>query len=60
MKTRNKEEMTVLTMQLDEQEKTLTLAVKLQQGQALVKLLNILNSKQKTVQDWPVCQQSHT
>jgi hypothetical protein len=45
--------MTVSTMQLDEQEKTLTLAVKLQQGLALAKLLDIMNSEQKTIQDWP-------
>jgi hypothetical protein len=42
MKTRNKEEMTVLTMQLNEQEKTLTLAIKLRQGLALAKLLDIV------------------
>jgi hypothetical protein len=60
MKTRNKEEMTVSTMRLDEQEKTLTLAVELQQGLALAKLLNVMNLEQKTVRDWPVCQQSHT
>jgi hypothetical protein len=52
--------MAVSTMQLDKQEKTLTLAVELQQGLALVKLLNVMNSEQKTVQDWPVCQRSHT
>jgi hypothetical protein len=40
MKTRNKEEMTVLTMQLDKQEKTLTLAVELRQGLALATLLD--------------------
>jgi hypothetical protein len=45
MKTRNEEEMTVLTMRLDKQEKTLTLAVKLQQGLALAKLLDIMNSE---------------
>jgi hypothetical protein len=27
---------------------------------ALAKLLGIMNLEQKTVQDWPVCQQSHT
>ncbi len=52
--------MTVSTMQLDKQEKTLTLAIKLQQGLALAKLLDIMNSKQKTVRDWPVSQQAHT
>ncbi len=41
--------MAVLAMQLDEQEKTLTLAVKLQQGLALAKLLDVMNSEQKTV-----------
>ncbi len=56
MKTRNEEEMTVLTMQLDKQEKSLTLAVKLPQGLALAKLLDIINLEQKTVWDWPVCQ----
>ncbi len=56
MKTRNKEEMTVKTMQLEDQEKTLTLAIKLQQGLALAKLLDIMNLEQKTVWDWPVCQ----
>jgi hypothetical protein len=60
IKTRNKEEMTVSAMQLDKQEKTLTLAVKLQQRLALAKLLDIMNSEQKTVRDWPVCQQAHT
>jgi hypothetical protein len=60
MKTRNEEEMTVSTMQLDEREKTLTLAVELQQGLALAKLLDIMNLEQKTVRDWPVCQQAHT
>ncbi len=43
-------------MQLDEQEKTLTLAVELQQGLALAKLRDIINLKQKTVRDWLVCQ----
>ncbi len=38
---------------------TLTLALKLQQGLALVKLLDIMNSEQKTVREWPVCQRSH-
>jgi hypothetical protein len=52
--------MTVLTMQLDKQEKILTMAVELQQGLALAKLLDIMNSEQKTLKDWPVCQQSHT
>jgi hypothetical protein len=56
MKTGNKEEMTVSTMQLVKQEKTLTLAVELQQGLALAKFLDIMNSEQKTDQDWPVCQ----
>ncbi len=60
MKTRNKEEMTVLTMQLDKQEKTLILAVKLRQGLALAKLLDITNLEQKSVREWQVCQQSHT
>jgi hypothetical protein len=60
MKTGNEEEMTVLTMQLEEQEKTLTLAVKLRQGLALAKLLDVMNLEQKTVRDWPLCQQSHT
>jgi hypothetical protein len=60
MKTRNEEEMTVSTMQLDKQEKTLTLAIELRQGLVLAKLLDIMNSEQKTVQDWPVCQQSHS
>jgi hypothetical protein len=60
MKTRNKEEMTVPTIQLDKQEKTLTLAVKLQQGLALAKLLDIMNLEQKTVRNWPVYHQSHT
>jgi hypothetical protein len=55
LKTRNKEEMTVSIMQLEKQEKTLTLAVKIQQGQALAKFLDIMNSEQKPVQDWPVC-----
>jgi hypothetical protein len=44
----------------NKQEKTLTLAIKLRQGLALAKLLDIMNLEQKTVQDWPVCQQSHT
>jgi hypothetical protein len=52
--------MTVSTMQLGKQEKTLTLALELRQGLALAKLLDIMNSEQKTVRDWPVCQQSHT
>jgi hypothetical protein len=60
MKTRNKEEMTVSTMQLNKQEKTLTLAAELRQGLALEKLLDMMNSEQKTVWDWPVCQRSHT
>ncbi len=60
MKTRNEEEMTVLTIRLDKRETTLTLAIKLKQGLALAKLLDIMNSEQKTVRDWPVCQQSHT
>ncbi len=60
MKTRNKEEMTVLTMQLDEQEKILTLAIELGEGLALAKLRDIMNSEQKTVRDWPVCQRAHT
>jgi hypothetical protein len=60
METRNEEEMTVLTMLLEEQEKTLTLAVELQQGLALAKLLDIMNLEQKTVWDWPVCQRAHT
>jgi hypothetical protein len=60
MKTRKEEQMTVSTMQLEEREKTLTLAIKLQQGLALAKLLDKMNSEQKTVQDWPVCQQAHT
>jgi hypothetical protein len=60
MNARNKEEMRVSTMQLDEQKKILTLAFELQQGLALAKLLDIMNLEQKTVQDWPVCQQSHT
>jgi hypothetical protein len=51
MKTRNEEEMTVLSMQLDKQEKTLTLAIELLQGLALAKLLDIMNLKQKTVRD---------
>ncbi len=50
----------MLIMQLDEQMKTLTLAIKLRQGLALVKLLDIMNLEQKTVWDWPVCQQMHT
>ncbi len=49
-----------MTMQLDKQERTLTLAIKLQQGLALAKLLDTTNLEQKTVWDWPVCQQSHT
>jgi hypothetical protein len=40
--------------------KTLTLAIELQQGLALAKLLDIMNLEQKTVWDWPVCQRSHT
>jgi hypothetical protein len=56
MKTKNKKEMTVSTMQLDKQEKTLTLAIELRQGLALAKLLDIMNLEQKTVRDWPVCQ----
>jgi hypothetical protein len=52
--------MTVSTMRLDNQEKTLILAVKLQQRLALTKLLDIINLEQKTVRDWSVCQQSHT
>jgi hypothetical protein len=52
--------MTVSTLQLDKQEKTLALAIELQQGLALAKLLDIMNLEQKTVRDWPVCQQSHT
>jgi hypothetical protein len=48
--------MTVSTMQLDKQEKTLTLAVELQQGLALVKSLEIMTAEQKTVRDWSVCQ----
>jgi hypothetical protein len=47
-------------MQLDEQEKTLTLAIKLQQELALAMLLDIMNLEQKTVRDWPVCQRAHT
>jgi hypothetical protein len=43
-------------MQLDKQEYTLTLAIELQQGLALVKLLDIMNLEQKTVRAWPVCQ----
>jgi hypothetical protein len=46
--------MTVLTMQLDKQEKTLTPAIELQQGLALAKLLDIMNLEKKTVRDWPV------
>ncbi len=34
--------------------------INLQQGLALAKLLDIMNSEQKTVWDWPVCQRSHT
>jgi hypothetical protein len=56
IKTRNKKEMTVSTIKLDEQEKTLTLAIKLRQGLALAKLLVIISLEQKTVRDWPVCQ----
>jgi hypothetical protein len=56
MKTRNKEEMTVSTMQLDKREETLTLAIELRQGLALGKLLDIMNLEQKTVRDWPVFQ----
>ncbi len=52
--------MTVLTMQLDEQEKSMTPAVELKQGLALAKLLDIMNLEQKTFCDWPVCQQAHT
>ncbi len=37
----------------------LTLAVELQQGLALAKLLYIMNLELKTVRDWPVCTQSH-
>jgi hypothetical protein len=55
MKTRSEDEITVSTMQLDEQEKNLTLAIKLRQGLALAKLLDIMNSEQKTDRDWPVC-----
>jgi hypothetical protein len=40
--------MTVSTMRLDKQEKTLTLAVELRQGLSLEKLLDIMNSEQKT------------
>ncbi len=47
-------------MQLEEQGKTLTLAIELQQGLALAKLLDIMNLEQKPVRDWPLCQQSHT
>ena len=43
-------------MQLDKCEKTLTLAIKLRQGLALAKLLEIMNLEQKTVRNWPVCQ----
>jgi hypothetical protein len=37
-----------------------TLALELQQGLVLAKVLDIMNSEQKTVWDWPVCQRSHT
>ncbi len=51
--------MTVSTMQLDKQEKILTLALELQQGLALAKLLDKMNLEQKTVWEWPVCQLSY-
>jgi hypothetical protein len=52
--------MAVSTMQLDEQEKILTLALEVRQGLALAKLLDIMNLEKKTVWDLPVCQGSHT